>query len=85
MMILRPKDDILEANGKVTYHETSRAWCRIRLTQNIIDKFPQLKEQERRILFNLKFYNSYQLLSEAIKGLEENKEGLPMLLFLVQK
>ena len=84
-MILKPKDDVLEAFGKVHYQESSRAWCRIKLNQNIIDKFPELKDQERRIFYGLRYFYSYQLLINAIKELEEKKEGLPILLFLIQK
>ena len=85
MNVLRPKSDSLETYGKVSYHEKTHAWCRIRLPKIILDKFPQLKKRSNIITYKLEVYSSYDSLIRKIIELKKEDEGIPLLLYLHQE
>jgi hypothetical protein len=83
--ILQPWDEKLECEGKVTYHETVGAWNTIRLKRIFLDQFPQLKDKTARIKFKLEYYRKAEQMIESLKQKQNQKEGMPMLLYLYKE
>lgn len=79
---LRPWNQVLEYNGKVSYSESERAWNTIRFRRALIQEFPDLKEKRRDIYYYLIFFRDYHLLQKHIEELKELNQPLPMLLVL---
>ena len=84
-LILRPWNDVLDVKGKVSYHYGWRAWNTIRLRKEFIKEFPQLTERKRPISYRMVFYKTADELEKQIKKIKENKEALPILLWLMQE
>lgn len=80
-MFLRPKNDILDINGKVSYSESSQAWNTIRFKRALLREFPQLREKSSYFGYKLVFYKSYEELENAVKSMKESEHPLPILLF----
>lgn len=85
MKLLRPKSDLLETQGRVSYHEKSQSWSMIRLHKVILDKFPQLRNKSSIITFKIEFCGSYDSLIRKVVELKEKDGGIPLLLYLYQE
>ena len=85
MNLLKPKTNNLEITGKVSYHESVHAWNTIRFKKPVLDMFPQLRNKSSIIKFKLEFSGSYDELIRRIVELKEKKEGIPLLLYLLQE
>ena len=80
--MLQPWNEKLECEGKVTYHEAVGAWNTIRIKRLFLDQFPILRDKQATIKFKLEYYGTSEKLAEAIKQIQEQKKGMPMLLYL---
>ena len=85
MNLLKPKTNNLEITGKVSYHESVQAWNTIRFKKPVLDMFPQLRNRSNIIKFKLEFSSSYDEMLRRIVELKEKKEGIPLLLYLLQE
>ncbi|MCX6707117.1 MAG: hypothetical protein NT001_03170 [Candidatus Woesearchaeota archaeon] len=83
--ILRPKNDVLDIYGKVSYDYGWRAWNTLRLKKDFLKEFPQLTEKSKSISYRMVFYKTMEELEKQIKKLKENKEALPILLWFMQE
>ena len=83
--VLRPWYDTLEAEGAVSYDNSSGCWNTIRVRKNFVKQFPQLKEKRAKFSYKMNFYASYEELKKAIERMDKNKEPLPILLYLIQE
>jgi len=73
---------LIEINGNLYYHETSQAWSIIRLKNELINEFFQLKEKRSKFSYKMIYYRDYEEFDKAVKELIKSKEILPILLFL---
>jgi len=64
--ILRPKQETLNISGNLSYSEGNRAWNVIRLKQDILKEFPQLKERREKFDYNMIMHHSFKDLKKAI-------------------
>lgn len=76
---IRPKREKLEVEGRLSYAEGNRAWNIIRLKQNILLEFPQLKQRREKFGYKMVMYRSYDELKKAIEEMEKNGEPIPIL------
>ena len=82
--VLRPWFDTLEAEGAMSYDNSSGCWNTIRVRKNFVKQFPQLKEKRAKFSYKMNFCASYEELKKAIERMDKNKEPLPILLYLIQ-
>jgi len=80
--ILRPRHDTLDICGNLSYGEGNRAWNILRLKQNILQEFPQLKERQKKFGYKMVMHRSFKELKEAIKKMEKESDVIPIFLFL---
>lgn len=83
--LLQPWDEKIECEGKVTYHETRGAWNTIRLKKIFLEQFPVLKDKQAKIKFKIEYYRLPEKLMEALKQKQDQKEPMPMLLYLYKE
>ena len=79
--ILTPRN-IIEVKGKVLYSESSGAWNLIRLKAEFLKEFYQLKEKTSKLSYALVYYRAYEDFEKAFKEIKNNKDALPVMLFL---
>lgn len=77
---ISPKRDPIKTNGKVSYWEGQQAWSIIRLKQEILQEFPQLKEKSCPVGYQLRFYREFDELEKALKEIKKTS-GVPPVLF----
>lgn len=81
MQIIKPKHETLEITGKMSYGEGNRAWNVIRLKQNILREFPQLKERRKKFAYKMIMHRSFKELKEEIEKMEKKNKVIPIFLF----
>lgn len=81
---LRPQRNKLEIKGKLSYRESTHSWCLIRLSRDIIQEFPQLKERNSSFGYKMVFYPNYGNLEKFLKEQKKEGEALPILVWLVK-
>lgn len=57
----------------------NRAWNIIRLKQNILVDFPQLKQRREKFVYKMIMYRKYNELKKAIEEMEKNGKPIPIL------
>jgi len=82
---LIPKRETLSVDGKMSYAEGNRAWNIIRLKQNILIEFPQLKLRREKFSYKMVMYRTYEELKKAIEEMEKNGEQIPILFSLYKE
>ena len=82
---LIPKRETLSVDGKMSYAEENRAWNIIRLKQNILIEFPQLKLRREKFSYKMVMYRTYEELKKAIEEMEKNGEQIPILFSLYKE
>ena len=83
--ILKPTRETLEILGKLSYGEGTRSWNTIRFKQDILKEFPQLKQRRERFGYKMIMYRTYKELLKKLKKMEEEKEVIPIFLYLVRE
>jgi hypothetical protein len=84
MKILKPKHETLEIEGKLSYTEGHRAWNVIRLKNELLQEFPQLKERRKKFGYKLVMHRSFKDLRKEIKSMENRGEAVPILMLLCE-
>ena len=77
--ILKPTEDPLEMEGKMSYAESQRAWGTIRLKSEIFKEFRQLKRRKDKFGYKLMFCRKFDQLEKELKKIKK-KIGVPPLL-----
>lgn len=80
--ILSPKNNVVEIKGKLFYHEGSHSWTLLRLKQQVLTKFPHLKEKIGNFVYLMKLHESYDELKKEIDNLEKDAIAIPIIMFL---
>lgn len=76
---------VVVSSGNMYYGEGERSWNIIRLKQDFIKEFPQLKNRRFHTKYRVVIFHSYDLLEKEIKDIVDNKRPMPVLLFLEQE
>ena len=71
---------VVEVKGKIHYSESNQAWNIIKLKQEFLNEFNQLKEKRSKFSYEFLFSRNYAELIKSLK--EKNKGGIPILMFL---
>ena len=82
---ISPKRDSIKANGKISYWEGQKAWSIIRLKQDILKEFSQLKERRTPFGYQLRFYREFEELEKALKDVKKNKGVPPILMWFFKE
>lgn len=77
--ILKPTEEPLEMEGKMSYAESQRAWGTLRLKSEIFNEFKQLKKRQNKFGYKLMFCRGFDQLEEEIKRIKKDI-GIPPLL-----
>ncbi|MBW2981743.1 hypothetical protein KY343_02575 [Candidatus Woesearchaeota archaeon] len=83
--MITPWNEILEVEGKMTYHEASGAWNVIRLNSIFLEHFPQLKNKKANFKYRIEAHRTHDSLIEEIKKLKEQKTGVPLIVYLFEE
>jgi len=73
---------IIEVDGNLYYDGNSQAWSIIRLKQELVKEFRQLREKRSKFNYRILFYRTYEEFEKAMKDIIKNKDVLPILMFL---
>lgn len=76
---IAPRREPIKTNGKVSYWEGQQAWSIIRIKQEILKEFPQLKEKSSPVGYQLRFYRDFDQLEKALRKVKK-ESGVPPLL-----
>jgi len=79
--ILSPVQDAVITEGTITYGIGNRAWNVIRIKTELLNKFPQLRNRDKKFNYKLVLHNSKEDAMKAVK----NKKVVPIFLFLCEK
>jgi len=71
-------------NGRLIYNESVRAYNTLRLKKRLLDEFSQLRS-EAGWCWQIEYLRSYDATIERIKEAQQNKEGIPLLLFIYRE
>jgi hypothetical protein len=82
---ISPRRDPIRADGKISYKESQKAWCLIRLKQEILQEFSQLKERSSSFGYQLRFYRNFEELEKAIKEVKKNQGVPPILMWFFKE
>jgi hypothetical protein len=77
---IKPKKEILELRGKLTYSESLRAWSIARFKPPLIREFCQLKDRKSRYNYKLKLCWTHKELEREIRKIKKLDEAIPILL-----
>ena len=83
--ILKPSEEPLEMEGKMSYAESQRAWGTIRLKSKIFNEFKQLKKKREKFGYKLMFCRKFDQLEKEIKKIKKDIGVPPMLVWFVRE
>ena len=83
--ILKPSEDPLEMEGKMSYAESQRAWGTIRLKSKIFNEFKQLKKKRDKFGYKLMFCREFEQLDKEIKKIKKDIGVPPMLVWFLKE
>jgi len=79
--ILKPKHDTLKIDGNISYSEGRRAWNLIRLKQDLLKEYPQLKKRREKFSYKMIMHRSFDELKKAVLKMEKEECAIPIFLF----
>jgi hypothetical protein len=85
MRDLQPLKDRKIATGKLSYHESNRAWSVFRLNRIFIEEFPALREKRKEFYYEMMLFYKYASIRKFLETAEKEKRGVPMLLWVKGK
>jgi len=85
LTVLKPMHETLKIIGELSYGESQRAWNLIRLKQDLLKEFPQLKQRREDFSYQMIMHRTYEDLKKAIKDMEKSEAPIPIFLFLCKK
>ena len=74
--------ETLKVRGKVFYHESAQAHSLIRLTKEVLSRYPQLREKQASFSYVMIVPRSKEELKKQLQELREKPERVPIILFL---
>jgi len=83
--ILKPTEDPLEMEGKMSYAESQRAWGTIRLKSEIFNEFKQLKKRKEKFGYKLMFCRGFDQLEKEIKKIKRDIGVPPLLVWFLKE
>lgn len=83
--ILKPTEDPLEMEGKMSYAESQRAWGTIRLKSEIFNEFKQLKKRKEKFGYKLMFCRKFDQLEKELKKIKKDIGVPPLLVWFVKE
>lgn len=83
--ILRPVNNAINIRGKILYSQGDRSWNLIRIREDILDEFPQLREKQAKFSYRMILHKSYSDFEKAVRELKKNEEAIPIMLFLCRE
>ena len=82
--ILKPTEDPLEMEGRMSYAESQRAWGTIRLKSEIFKEFKQLKSRRDKFGYKLMFCREFEQLEKEIGRIKKEIGVPPLLIWFVR-
>ncbi len=82
---IAPKRNPIKENGKISYWEGQKAWSIIRIKQDILKEFPQLKERRTPFGYQLRFYREFEELEKALKEVKKTQGVPPILMWFFKE
>ncbi|MBU0894267.1 MAG: hypothetical protein KKF48_02180 [Nanoarchaeota archaeon] len=76
--------NIIKSKGKLWYGESGQAWNIIRLNNELIRTFPQLKEKRSKFTYEILYNRNIKEFMNTIKKIKTN-EALPLLLWVFKE
>ncbi|MFA5953341.1 MAG: hypothetical protein WC812_01990 [Candidatus Pacearchaeota archaeon] len=76
---------IISVKGKVHYSESNQAWNIIKLKSEFLNEFQQLKEKRSKFSYEMIFGRTEAEMIEAIKKIINDKNLMPILMFLYKE
>ncbi|GEM_PF-2959415 len=83
--ILKPTEDPMEMEGKMSYTESQRAWGTLRLKSEIFNEFKQLKRRQDKFGYKLMFCRGFDQLEKEIKRIKKDIGVPPLLVWFVKE
>jgi hypothetical protein len=85
MRYLQPLKDRKTAKGKLSYHESNRAWSVLRLNKIFIEEFPDLKDKGKEFYYEMILFYKYASIRKFLEIAEKEGRGVPMLLWVGER
>ena len=82
---LRPRNDLLEVEGRMSYHEGAGAWNTIRFQKRLLEEFPVLQDRSKSVYYKGLLCRTSDKLQQVIKMVTDGKVPMPLILFLYQE
>jgi hypothetical protein len=76
---------VVKISGKVHYSESNQAWNIIKLKKEFINEFYQLKKKRSKFSYEMVFGRTEEEMIEAIKKIINEKNSMPVLMFLYEE
>lgn len=83
--ILKPSEDPLEIEGKLSYAESQRAWGTLRLKSEIFKEFRQLKKRQNKFGYKLMFCRGFEQLEKELKKAKKEIGVPPLLIWFLKE
>jgi len=75
---------VLKVKGSLSYNDNRGAWSIIRMKNDILEEFYQLKEKRSKFGYEMIYPRSIEELEEIFKKIKKDGGGMPVLLFFVR-
>jgi len=86
LSILKPNREKLKIQGRLMYHDASRAWNTLRIKKPILDEFSHLKRKDGDFAYLMIYHRTFKDLKDEIEKLEKQESDvIPLLFFLCKK
>ena len=82
---MKPSEDPLEMEGKMSYAESQGAWGTIRLKSKIFNEFKQLKKKREKFGYKLMFCREFEQLDKEIKKIKKDIGVPPLLVWFLKE
>jgi len=83
--VLKPTEEPLEMEGKMSYAESQRAWGTIRLKSEILNEFKQLKKRQDKFGYKLMFCRKFDQLEKELRKIKKNIGVPPLLVWFLKE
>ena len=77
--------NVISVEGKVHYSESNQAWNVIKLKNEFLNEFKQLKEKRSKFSYEMVFGRNEEAMIEALKDIIRDKKLMPILMFLYKE
>ena len=73
---------VINVKGRIIYNESKRAWNTIKLNNDFMNEFHQLKNRREKFSYEMVFGRTQEEIKEIMKKMLKNKNLMPILMFL---